>query len=174
MTLRGPCLRGAASEHYDLGGPCTETQKSGTLGQIWQAKKSGSWDRVIELEKQNVRTGCHIAWRWFELANVLLEAHRPAEALQVLEEVDARGFELNPSLLGREHRQVIDFMTTPLFQASSVGKKVEQLKKISDERRTYYRHLLAALPVNQKPPEHYVAQGACPFECCQFRDWTVL
>jgi hypothetical protein len=30
------------------------------------------------------------------------------------------------------------------------------------------------MPASRKPPQHYVAKGACPFECCRYGSWTVL
>jgi hypothetical protein len=163
-----------AAERYDLGGPCSPVVYPGTLSQIREAKKSGSWDRVIELAKLNVRDGCSIEYRWRELANALLEARRQTEALQAIQEMDSRGFDLSPSMIGREHEKLKDFMETQLFKTSPIGMKLEQLKRISDERRARYREALKGLPPDQKPPENYVAKGVCPFECCRYGNWPVL
>jgi hypothetical protein len=29
------------------------------------------------------------------------------------------------------------------------------------------------MPASEKPPDNYVAKGACPFECCRYGNWTV-
>lgn len=35
--------------------------------------------------------------------------------------------------------------------------------------------LLAVIAAGQTaPPSPYIAKGVCPFECCQYRDWTAL
>ncbi len=166
---------------FDLGGPCSPTMNSegpGIFKEILEARKSQSWDRLIELEKRFVRGGCSIEYRWRELANVFVQAGRQAEAIQVLDEMDARGFDLsfglNPSPVEEGHRELKQFMETTAFQTTSVGMKIEQLKKISDERRSHYREILRDMPADQRPPERYIARGACPFECCRYGDWAAM
>lgn len=34
--------------------------------------------------------------------------------------------------------------------------------------------MLKTLPPDQRPPENYVARGACPFECCRYGNWSIL
>jgi hypothetical protein len=161
----------AADQSYDLGGPCSPVQGPGAFAQMLAAKKSGDWNRIIDLQKQSVREGCGIQYRWEELAQVLIDAHREAEAVKVMEEMDERGFEVNPSLIERTHPDLVKFMTRPVFRTSPIGKKVEALKAASERRRARARGLLEAL--TQRPPENYIAKNACPFECCTFREWTV-
>ena len=149
----------------------------GTLLQIRQARNErartgGSWDRIVELEKLNVRQGCEIEYRWLELTDTLIEAGRLQEALKALEEADARGFDLNPALI--EQKTVTEFMNAPMFKKSALGVRFERLKRRSDARRARYREILNTMPPAERPPENYVATGACPFECCRFGDWTVL
>jgi hypothetical protein len=163
----------AAEQYYDLGGPCRD-QPGMNLQEIHTAEQSGSWDRVVELEKALVRGGCRIQYRWYELANALLEAHRQTEAVLVMQEMDSRGFDLNPSFIGKDHPEVEKFMGGQVFRASPVGMKIEQLERLSNERRIRFREALKMLPSNQRPPRNYIARDACPFECCRFGDWTVL
>src|SRR5579872_566009 len=85
----GPGYGQDAAEHFDLGGPCRDALQSNTFAQILAAKKNRSWDKLIELEKQSVREGCKIEYRWQELVTALLQANRPQEALQVMEEMDS-------------------------------------------------------------------------------------
>jgi len=164
----------AAQQQFDLGGACSAAVSPGPFSQLREAKKGGNWDRVIEVAKQNVREGCGVEYRWGELVNALLEAHRPAEALQALQEMDSRGFDLNPSAIDSGQEELKAFMEAPLFKASPVGRKVEQLKRISDERRDRYREVLKTIPPSQRPPDDYVAKGVCPFECCHYGNWTAL
>ena len=164
---------------FDLGGPCSPVMNAegpGIYKDIVEARKSRSWERLIELEKRFVRGGCAIEYRWRELANVFVEAGRQTDAVRVLEEMDARGFDLsfglNHSPGDEAHKELKQFMETPAFRTTSVGMKIEQMKKISDERRARYREILKRMPSSQRPPEHYVAKGVCPFECCRYGNWT--
>jgi len=173
---------------FDLGGPCSPVMNSegpGIYKEIVEARKSQSWDRLIELEKRFVRSGCMIEYRWRELANIFVEAGRQTDAIRVLEEMDARGFDLSFGLnhspfdeqntpIDDQHRDLEQFIQTPAFRTTSVGIKIERLKRGSDERRARYRDVLRLVPPDQRPPEHYIAKGACPFECCRFGDWTAL
>jgi hypothetical protein len=164
---------------FDLGGPCSPTMNSegpGMYREIVEARKIQAWDRLIELEKRFVRDGCAIDYRWRELANVFVQAGRQPEAIQALEEMDSRGFDLsfglNRSPIGEAHKELKQFMAAPAFRATSVGIKIDRLKSISDERRARYREVLKRLPSDQRPPENYIAKGACPFECCRYGNWT--
>jgi hypothetical protein len=163
----------AGQEHYDLGGPCVDDHGPGAVVEWQKAERAGAWDQAVGFAKQSVRSGCSIEYRWLGLANLLVEANRREEAVRELAEMDARGFDLSPSILGPEHELLRKFMETPEFRASGVGTKVERLRKVSDDRRARYRAMLAKLPASQKPPDHYVAKDACPFECCTYREWTV-
>jgi pentatricopeptide repeat protein len=164
----------AYTQHYDLGGPCVDRPSAILSAAIRGARMEGNWDRLIELEKQHVRDGCDIEFRWFGLAESLLEANRPQEALEVLTEMDARGFELNASTMGEYHPRVKEFMQTSLFKTSPAGTRVERLKQAADERRERFDEKLRTIPANERPPENYIARPACPFECCRFGNWSVL
>jgi len=167
----------AAEQHYyDLGGACedgVDLAQGINMRKIRDAEKSGLWDKLIEYEKLLVRGGCSNQFRWGELVESLLKAHRETDALHALQEMDSRGFELNPSTIDESHKELKKFMEAPVFKASSVGQKMEQLKNVSDLRRARFRESLRNLPSSEKPPENYVVKGACPFECCQYREWTV-
>jgi hypothetical protein len=176
-TLLGSHPVSAQKQHYyNLGGDCedgVDLAQGVTPRTIRDAEKSGSWNKLIEYEKLFVRGGCSIQYRWDDLVESLLKAHRGADALQVLQEMDSREFELNPSAIGESHKKLKNFMETPEFKRSSVGQKIEQLKSVSDARRARFLESLKDLPSSEKPSEDYIARGACPFECCQYRDWTV-
>jgi len=166
---------------FDLGGLCSavmNVEAPGLYKEIADASKNRSGDRLIELEKRSVRDGCAIQYRWRELANVFVQAGREQDALRVLEEMDSRDFDLsfalNPSPLGERHDELKQFMGTAAFGTTPVGLKIEGFKKISDERRARYVEILGRIPSNQRPPEHYIAKGACPFECCRFGNWTAM
>ncbi len=162
----------AAEHYYDLGGPCKEAQPT-RIKEIVDAQRTSNWNRLVDLQKLEVRDSCGNEFRWFELAKALLLAHRPAEAVQVLEEMDARDLDLNPSLVVRFHPEVKALMDDPAFKSTPAGIKLEALKRSSNERRAKFRAMLTTLPASQRPPDHYIAKGACPFECCTYRKWTV-
>jgi hypothetical protein len=107
-----------------------------------------------------------------------VEAGRQSEAIQVLEEMDSRGFDLcfglNRSPIDEAHKELKQLMATPAFRATSLGIKIDRLKSISDERRARYREVLKRMPSDQRPPENYIAKGVCPFECCRYGNWTAL
>jgi hypothetical protein len=162
-----------ADQFYSLGGPCVNTPAVDQRA-IEDARKSGAWDRAIELQKLQVRGGCGIEYRWLELVKLLLEARRETEAVQAMQEMDSRGFDFNILVVGAKDPLFESFMARSVFQASPVAKKIERLEAISNERRARFRKALQAIPASQRPPENYVAKGACPFECCRYGDWTVL
>ncbi len=164
----------ASAQHYDLGGPCKDALigSPSNFGDILKAQASGDWNRVVELERVNVREGCSNEFRWNQLAKALVLANRPTDATHVLEDMDERGLELNPSP-GMLPPEVVKLVETPEFKSTPAGQRLEALKQVSDSRRAHFLDLLNQLPANKRPPERYVAKGACPFECCQYRQWTV-
>lgn len=95
VSFAVPRSEAPAQQSFSLGGPCVDYPYSGQR-EIEDAKKNGSWDQLIELEKRNVRSGCAIESRWYDLVTALLKAHRDTEAVQVLQEMDSRGLDLNP------------------------------------------------------------------------------
>lgn len=161
-------------EHYDLGGPCQDQPSWNGWKEIRDAEKAGEWDRAVALQKQAVRAGCNIQYRWYGLVNALVKAHRLPEASGILQQMDSRGLEVNPALIEAQFPEVVKFMRSKEFGASPLGLEISRLEKISDERRTKFRHLLNEMPPTEKPPDDYVAKNVCPFECCRYGHWTVL
>jgi len=164
----------AWAQHYDLGGPCTNENivPRTYFADIRTAQEKGDWKRLVDLEVLSVRSGCANEFRWKQLARALVLADRAADAIHVLEDMDERGFKLNPSP-GMLPPEVVKVMETPGFKSTPVGQRLEARKRVSDSRRAHFLELLNQLPADKKPPEWYVAVGSCPFECCQFRQWTV-
>src|SRR5215469_10551733 len=96
LLLPHPARSG--QERYDLGGPCLDQFNPGSK-EMYDAEKTGQWDPVVVLEKEFVRASCGNSYRWYELVNTLLKAGRNEEATRVLQEMDTRGFEVNPRLV---------------------------------------------------------------------------
>jgi hypothetical protein len=88
--------------------------------------------------------------------------------------MDARGFDVNLPLLGEYFPEIVKFIESKEFGASPLGLKVRRIENISDERRIKFQQELSRMPASEKPPDNYVAKGACPFECCRYGNWTVL
>jgi pentatricopeptide repeat protein len=79
--------------------------------ELHDAENAHERDRAVALTKEDVRAdGCNIPYRWYGLVNALLSAHRSAEASSVLQEMDARGFDLNPAVLGEYFPVIVNFM----------------------------------------------------------------
>lgn len=172
LVLASPASTG--QERYDLGGPCKDQPSMRWLKEIQDAERAGEWDRAVVLEKEAVRDGCNIPYRWYGLVNALLSAHRSAEASSVLQEMDARGFDLNLAVLGEYFPEIVKFMESKEFGASTLRLKIKRLENISDERRVRFQEALSRMPASERPPDNYIAKGDCPFECCRYGNWTVL
>ncbi len=113
---------------------------------------------------------CGNEWRWRDLVDDLLHAQRLDEAIQALDEMDRRGFELKPSKLSPETSA---FMGSKAFMSSDVGKRLQGKSEGVSARRLDFQKRLAAMSAQDRPPEKYVAKDACPFECCAYKAWTV-
>jgi len=167
------CPAATGQERYDLGGPCKD-QPSWPEKEIQDAERAREWHRVVVLAKEEVRGGCKIPYRWDRLVNALLSAHRSAEASSVLQEMDARGFDVELAFLGEDFPEIVKFIESKEFGASPLGLKMRRLENISDERRIKFQEALSRMPASEKPPDNYISKGACPFECCRYGNWTVL
>jgi hypothetical protein len=171
LVLASPASTG--QERYDLGGPCKD-QPNSFVYEIQDAEKAHEWDRAVVLAKKDVRGGCNIEFRWDGLVNALLGAHRSAEASSVLQEMNARSFDVELAPLGEDFPEIVKFIESKEFGASPLGLKIRRLENISDERRIKFQEALSRMPASEKPPDNYIAKGVCPFECCRYGKWTVL
>ena len=172
MALPGTAA--PAGQFYDVGGPCEKRFDVSLSRSLHAARNNQAWDSLIQLQKQFIRDGCEIGYRWWTLADFLLKAGRQVEALSLLQEMDARGFELNPAIIVRQFPAMPAFMESSAFVSSPLGSKIEALRAISDSRRATFQAALRRILPDQRPPENYIAKDACPFECCRFGEWPVL
>jgi pentatricopeptide repeat protein len=172
-------LLSRGAQGYDLGGPCVvehreEPAESGRrFRETGKAVEAQDWAKAIALEKQSVRERCDIEYNWYMLVSYLVSARKDAEAIDVLDEMDRRGFVVKPFDPGSGLENINRLLDSAAFKASRVGKKLEEKKRLSEIRRAEFRKKLAAMTPAERPPANYVAQGACPFECCTYREWTV-
>ena len=173
LVLASPASTG--QERYDLGGPCEDQPNFRVSKELQDAESAHEWDRAVVLTKEDIRAGgCNIPYRWYRLVKALLSAHRSAEASSVLQEMDARGFDLDLELLGEYFPEIVKFIESKEFGASPLGLKIRRLENISDERRIKFQEALSRMPASERPPDNYIAKGVCPFECCRYGNWTVL
>jgi hypothetical protein len=164
------------AEVFDLGGPCDEGEGSTPADfhtRLREASQQGNQRQMIDLQKQYVRAMCSNHYRWFGLAKTYLGADRPGMAIQVLHELHRRGAEIKPSTF-QHQANLAKLIDMPEFQNSELGRELRELRTAADQRKDVYLTQLRALDVSGRPPERYVARGACPFECCSYREWDVL
>jgi hypothetical protein len=120
LVLASPASTG--QERYDLGGPCVDQPNFRVSKELQDAESAHEWDRAVVLTKEDVRAGgCNIPYRWYGLVNVLLSAHRSAEASSVLQEMDARGFDVELAVLGEYFPEIVKFIESKEFGASPPG-----------------------------------------------------
>lgn len=175
-SFRLPVPASTQADSFDLGGPCDESLGA-TLSDYYRqfaaAYERGDHQELIDLQKRYVRAMCSNLNRWYGLAQVYLGADRPEMAVRVLEEAHRRGAEIKPSTFVY-HRALATFIGTPEFQETALGQELQRLRSQAAQRSDTYRQQLDAVDPSSRPPERYVAEGACPFECCTFREWEVL
>jgi hypothetical protein len=166
----------AAANAFDLGGPCAEGSGStppDLYSKISQASAAGDSERLIDLHKQSVRAMCSNHFRWLSLAETYIGADRPDKAIEVLHELHRRKAEIKHETF-RDHPDLAQLIETPEFRQSELGVELRALRNVAAERKEAHRRKLEALDPAARPPERYVAEGACPFECCSYREWSVL
>jgi hypothetical protein len=56
-----------------------------------------------------------------------------------------------------------------VYRSSDLARSIAEDRKVLDARRAA---AVAGLATVNRPPENYVASGACPFECCMYGKWT--
>jgi hypothetical protein len=131
-------------------------------------RKAGKFDAIIEAAKENVRNACAIPYRWSRLFSAFVEAQRYTEAVQTLHEMAGRGIPLPFAALSRS---APEFLTSKEFQDSTVGFRYETRKLEIDRLMQGAEAKLGAMNSSDLPPPVYESKGACPFECCTYREW---
>jgi len=155
----------------DLGGPCSETPQTRlalTGKQEADLRKAKNWNALIEGAKQNVRDLCSNAYRWGNLFNAFVDAHRYTEATQVLNEMKTRGFPLPFATLSKADS---GFLSGEEFRRSSLGLEFEARSREVAETMRRAESSLSSMDAKDLPPSLYTEKGACPFECCTYRKW---
>ncbi len=162
----------SAPARFDLGGPCLLSDRLSpatiTGNQKEELRSDSQWEPLIEAAKQDVRGGCSVPYRWQTLFTALVNGHRYADAVKVLDEMKSRGFPLPHSLLSEADAA---FRTSDEFTQSAIG--IEYRKREDEVQRSIKlaEEQLAAMNPNELPANPYISKGACPFECCTYREW---
>lgn len=159
--------------HFDLGGPCHLRGPHRPLAltgrQQVELRRTGNWDALIDGLRQDVRSNCVIAFRWEKLFIALVEGRRYREAVQVLTDMAMRRFPLPHALIAKANP---GFLTSEEFKTSEFGIEYAATE-ISIQRNMQLAAVkLSSMDDKARPPIPYRAKGACPFECCTYRDWT--
>lgn len=157
---------------FDLGGPCSGPGAYGPMALTGKREEelraNRQWDDLIDGLKKNIRNACAIPYRWQTLFATLVEADRYGEAVQVLAEVKGRGFPFPHAIVSQVDR---GFLESEVFKNSSAG--MEYWKREAEVQDIMQRaeQRLAAMSSKELPANPYRSAGACPFECCVYRDW---
>ncbi len=179
LWILGPTA--AAASVYDLGGACHDGRQDGAdldesinpYRQVARAEKNADWARAIRYQKRLVRAMCDNPHRWFSLAEFHRRAGEDTAALRVMTRLYRRDPNAVEARLARDDELILAVRESRPFQGSKLQAMMERNRRALRERRADFRDTLASLPASRKPPERYVARGACPFECCVYRTWSV-
>lgn len=164
----------AGSKTFDLGGECLPAPTAFNTSRfkaLDQAQKSGDYKKVVELQKLEVRDMCDNEYRWFTLAKFYLKNHEETKAIEILEMwYDKQSQEVETTLDSNEFQTLKE---CAVFKTSRLAKKIQANQALSQKRHHEFQEKLSGLSDKDKPKMPYVSKGACPFECCTYRHWSV-
>ncbi len=159
-----------------LGGACIETPESGAYLELRRAQTAARRDAgpeaVIELQKEIVRLRCDNSWRWARLAELYLDAGRNEEAVAVLTHLDSVAPNELEEIRNRRPEKLHAAWESDAFAGSVLDRRMVERRAAHRDRRASFEALLDTL--SRRPPAEWVSEGACPFECCVYRSWSVL
>ena len=159
---------------------CSGRQKSGIgFSQLNQAEAKRDWPAAIGLLRGAIADQrCANAYLLIKLAVDYARAGKAAEAFEVAD----YGLEHFPNPVAAnleasgepaEEQSLNELRALPGFGESLFARRLAERYAEREKRLAAARQALAALPVASRPPSPFIAEGACPFECCTFREWTV-
>lgn len=121
------------------------------------------------LTKDVVRGDCSDEHWWFKLAEFQLKTGSPADAVATLAALDGLNGNAVERRLYDTASPLHPLLRDKAYLASALAKKIAQEREELDARRAAAVKKLATV---KRPPENFVAEGACPFECCMYGEWT--
>ena len=159
-----------------LGGPCQEVDRE--TGRAVSSRRRDALERrdnaaTIAVTKAWIRVECGIAFRWFVLAELYSEQEMDADAVAVLTYLYDRQNNDLERRLNDEESALFRLPLSTTFLGSALSGRLRRDREQLQRRRAEGPSALSALSDDERPPTDYVAQQACPFECCAFRTWTV-
>jgi hypothetical protein len=175
-AVAGPVSAGAAPP---LGLECAAEQGWGARsaaadGVLDKAKAAGDWKAAVAPARVMAGEQCDNAYLWINLAIFYARAGQAREALELGAYVFGKfPNQVEGSLQGQEGESFKELKALPGFQESALGRQLAARYAEREDRSKKAREAVAAAPAAERPPEHYVAKDACPFECCAFREWSV-
>lgn len=177
LLLAGSGRLAGQSDSTLLDGPCLEEERDpGRQVELMRAqldaRKRGDHAETIRLQKAFVRQMCHNPWRWIDLAALYLEQDRADLAVQIVDHIDP--WAANTLQRDREEpdSRLEGLWESAAFRGSALERRMEERRAVHRRRIRRGRAKLDSL--SERPPEAYVAEGVCPYECCVYRRWDVL
>jgi hypothetical protein len=95
----------------------------------------------------------------------------PADSTLALQSLYDRKFDGVEDELYDAKSPLHELLRSSIYQQSALAASFERDRRALEQRRLEAKAKLREQP---RPPAEYVAHGACPFECCVYRSWSVL
>lgn len=174
---------------YDLGGNCLEKASALLLPPLWdkyeKAIKQKDYEKAIEIRKEIILVGCDNEYFWSELPVLHLKINDFRGAIDALEEMYiVNHFEIVDSFFNPEfkpecgsiymYRLFAVLKEKDEFKNSTLARQMQKNREQYERRRKQFIRKYKNLNTKEKPPETYIAKGACPFEGCFYGKWKVL
>jgi|GEM_PF-1411566 len=178
LTLSLVLVTAAAAQAPDeaavLGGPCRGAEDRNvwhrSVSAYGEAERRGDHAGAAEIAREVVRGRCSNEYWWLKLAETLVRADRPAEAVEALAAYYARGSNGVDRRLRDPESPLHAMLESSAYLGSDLAASLQSDRKALEQRRAQGRELLAA---EKRPIEHFIAKDACPFECCRYGTWSV-
>ena len=171
-----PVVRPPEEPIAALGGPCVVLAPGQVnfefhefISQTADAERAQDWAAAVDLAKLVVRNACSSEHWWFKLAEFQMKTGGAADAVATLAALDARNGNAVDRRLRDAESPLHALLEQEVYRSSELAAKIAEQRKLLDARRAAAAKKLATI---SRPPANYVAQGACPFECCMYGEWT--
>jgi hypothetical protein len=136
--------------------------------------KTARYKEAAEIQRQIVGLQCNNRYQLYYLAELLLQAGDVAGAVEWLERLYDRQVNDLEERLANPKSPLHPLLLRQEFLQSALAREIATKRQEFELRRAGFVAKLDALTAEQRPPSDYVAEEVCPFECCTYREWTVL
>lgn len=157
----------------DLGSEALRDNSQALRKQIRAAQQRGELTKAAALQKQRTLLSCANPRAWSGLASVLLAAGEEAEAVRGLEFAFDLGHNSIEEYLDGDGSDLAALRGTDAFEQSSLARKMAAGRASYEMRHAAARKRLRQLAADDRPPLPWITKDICPFECCQYGDWSV-